>query len=398
MESETGLIALGGLIFAYALVGKSLAKSIVTAPVLFLAAGFALNAAGIISLDHGEEGLHILAEVSLVVLLFADAAVIDVRALARGATKPARMLFLGLPIMVALGFLAGLLLLWGWPLWEIALIAAILAPTDAALSQAIIANTAVPEHIRRTLSAESGLNDGLALPFVVFFGCFAVGGIHDAQQLSWWVFVGEQIGFGILVGLAVGLAGGFVLRAAQSSGLSSASFGGIAVLALAGLAYLLSTAVHGNGFLATFVAGMAFGTLMQGRGEFVFEFMETEGQLLTVLSFFVIGAVLLPEGLPHVTPAMVILVLLSLFVLRPVAIAASLIGTGTSRLETFVYGWFGPRGLATALFALVVLQTFDGLKMNTEILAISSFAVLASAILHGATAAPAGRLFRPRRS
>ncbi|BAQ17939.1 cation:proton antiporter [Methyloceanibacter caenitepidi] len=393
MTTEWGLLAVAALVFAYALCGKRLADSILTGPMLFLFAGWGFHTLGLIELGHGAEGLYVLAEISLIVLLFADAAAIDPRLLWKGASIPARMLILGLPfaILFGFGFAAGLLP--AWPLWELALVAAILAPTDAALSQPIITDPRVPERIGRSLSAESGLNDGFALPFILFFGCFAVGGVHDQVQVPWWVFVGEQVGLGALIGGAIGYGGGWLLRIAQDRGLTSDGFGGIAVLALAGLAYLAAQAGHGNGFLAAFAAGLAFGEVLRGRSRFVFEFIETEGQILTVLSFFVIGAVLLPEGLPHATWPMVALVLASLFVLRPAAIWLSLVGAGIGTKEKLFYGWFGPRGLATALFALLVLDAFDLLKMRDEILAIAAIAVLLSCVLHGLTAAPAARLF-----
>lgn len=396
MTVEMGLITFLALVLGYALIGRRLADSVLTAPMIFLVGGYACASAGLMSSSVTHHGLELLAEVALVILLFADAAMIDPRALARGAAKPARMLLIGLPVMVLLGFVAGVVLLPGWPLWEIALIAALLAPTDAALGQSVITNPRIPASIRQTLSAESGLNDGLALPFVVFFGCFAVGGIHDQVPESWWVYVGEQIGFGTLAGLFVGWAGAQLLRFAQKSGSSTESLGGLAVIALAGLAYLLAHEVDGNGFVAAFVAGLMFGQVLRGHGKFVFEFMETEGQLLSVFAFFAIGALLLPEGFAHVTPAMAVLVALSLFLLRPAAIWISLAGTGTPPGEKIFYGWFGPRGLATALFALLVLGAFDDLQMRDGILAVAALAVTASALLHGVTAAPAARFFGSR--
>jgi len=393
MTTGLGLLALTALVFVYALFGKRLSDSILTGPMIFLFAGWGFHTVGLVDLGHSEHGLQLLAEVSLVVLLFADAAMIDPARLWKGAAVPARMLLIGLPLAILFGFATALGFLPGWPLWELALVAAILAPTDAALSQSVITNPRIPERIRRTLSAESGLNDGFALPFVLFFGCFAVGGVHDQVEVPWWVFVGQQVGLGALIGAGVGYAGGWLLRLAQDRGLTSDGFGGVAVLAVAGLAYLAAQAGHGNGFLAAFVAGLAFGKVLLGRSHFVFEFIETEGQILTVLSFFVIGAVLLPEGLPHMTWPMVGLVLASLFLLRPAAIWLSLAGAHVGTKENLFYGWFGPRGLATALFALLVLDAFELLKMRDDILAIAAIAVLLSVVLHGLTAAPAATLF-----
>lgn len=393
MSAEMGLIALLCLLFGYALIGRRLASTIITAPMIFLLGGYLAFQAGIVETEGAAHSLHLLAEVALVVLLFADAAMIDPKALIRGAAKPARMLLIGLPLMVLFGFLAGEVLLPGWPIWEVALLAALLAPTDAALGQAVVTNPAIPEPMRRTLSAESGLNDGLALPFVVFFGCLAVGGVHDEVQVSWAHFVGQQIGYGALAGIGIGAVGGWLLRQSQNLHFTNDALGGIAVLTLSGLAYLLAHELHGNGFIAAFTAGLTFGQFLRRRSGFVFEFIETEGQLLMLLAFFAIGALLLPMGLSFATPALVVLVGLSLFVLRPAAIWISLMGSGAPTVERAFFGWFGPRGLATALFALLALGAFEGLHMREEILATAAIAVMASAVLHGASAAPAGRWF-----
>ncbi|MEM1360377.1 MAG: cation:proton antiporter [Pseudomonadota bacterium] len=393
MSAELGLIALLSLLFGYALIGHRLSSTMITAPMIFLLGGYWAYLAGIVDTEGAEHNLSLLAEVALIVLLFADAAMINPKALIRGAAKPARMLLIGLPLMVLFGFLAGELLLPGWPIWEIALLAALLAPTDAALGQAVITNPAIPEPMRRTLSAESGLNDGLALPFVVFFGCLAVGGVHDEVQVGWGQFVGQQVGFGVLAGLCVGAVGGWLLRQAQNFHYTNNALGGIAVLTLSGLAYLFAHELHGNGFIAAFIAGLTFGQVLRNRSGFVFEFIETEGQLLMLLAFFAIGALLIPIGLSFATPALIALVALSLFVLRPAAIWISLMGSGASRVERAFFGWFGPRGLATALFALLALGAFEGLRMREEILAAAAVAVMASAVLHGASAAPAGRWF-----
>lgn len=391
MSPELGLIVFLGLVFVYALVSRRLASSMLTAPMIFLAGGLACAQAGLIEAQGASAGLEHLAEAALVALLFADAAMINPRTLLRDAANPARMLLIGLPLAIALGFVAGMVLLPGWPVWEIALLAAVLAPTDAALGQSIITNPAIPERMRRNLSAESGLNDGLALPFVVFFGCFAVGGIHDEIQYAWYVFVGQQLGFGLLAGAIVGGLGGWALRHARLNGLASRGVGGLAAVALAGLAYLVAQELGGNGFIAAFIAGLIFGGILKEECHIVLEFIETEGQLVSQLAFFSIGVLILPFAFAHTGPGIVLLILLSLFVLRPAAIWLSL--PGMPARERLFYGWFGPRGLATALFALLVLDTYDGVTRHDEILAAAGLAVLLSAVLHGASAGAVGRAY-----
>ncbi|MEM8553771.1 MAG: cation:proton antiporter [Pseudomonadota bacterium] len=391
MSSELGLLIFLFLVFAFALVSRRLGSTGITAPMIFLGGGWLCAHYGLVTDTATGHGLSMLAEAALVILLFADAAMISPRDLFRDAAKPGRMLVIGLPIMIALGFVAGLVFLPGWPIWEIALLAALLAPTDAALGQAVVTNPAIPEPMRRALSAESGLNDGLALPFVVFFGCLAVGGVHDQVETGWIVFVGEQIGFGVVAGVLVGGIGGYLLRLAQDKDLSGEGLGGLAVFALAGLSYLVAHELEGNGFIAAFVAGLSCGEMLKGRAHMVFEFLDTEGQLVSQLAFFAIGALLLPVAFEHATVVLVLYILLSLIVLRPVAIWLSLPGVDTS--ERLFFGWFGPRGLATALFALLVLEAFEDLAMREMLLAAAGIAVVLSAVLHGASAAVVGRAY-----
>ena len=394
--SQGILLALAVAALLYATFAKRLSDSIVTPPMVFLGLGIAL--AGFSSGGgHGlEETLHLVAEITLVIVLFSDAAMVKFRMLRHDLALPGRMLLIGLPLAIAFGLLVNLLLLPGWPVWELALLAAILAPTDAALGQAVITNPHVPERIRRALTVESGVNDGLALPAVLFFACLAVGGVHDNVQTSWAVFTAKQIGLGALVGAAVGAGGALLMRFATARGLTNETFEGIGVLALAATSYLLAAQVGGNGFLAAFAGGLAFGALLEGRCAFVFEFIETEGQLLVLGTFLLLGMSITPDVMAHMEPIWLVLVLVSLFVSRPLAIWISLAGSPVTRFEKGFLGWFGPRGLATALFALLVLQQFDRLQHGEEILLISFLAVLISAVLHGVTAAPGARMIARR--
>lgn len=391
--SEAGLLIAAVAIFAYALIARRLSDWILTAPMVFLGLGWGMTEAGLFHVEGAEKALHLLAEATLVIVLFSDAAAVDLVALRKRFVWPERMLLIGLPATMALGTLAGWILLPGWPIWEVALLAAILAPTDAALGQAVVTNPAVPDRVRRALTVESGLNDGLALPAVLFFGCIAVGGVHDNIQSSWLIFAAEQIGLAALSGAAVGWLGGLAMRAASNLRLSTEAFEGVGVLALAGLSYLASTSLGGNGFLAAFVGGLAFGAVMKGRCKFVFEFMETEGQILVLATFLLIGAALLPEAAARIEPVAILLILISLFAVRPAAIWLSLWRTDAAPLTKGFLGWFGPRGLATVLFALLVVGQLDALKHGDEILTISAIAVALSAVLHGVSAAPGARWY-----
>ncbi len=390
---KSGLLIACFVVFIYALFTKRITNTILTAPIVFLALGWGLAEASLVQRGTGEAIFHVLAEGTLIVLLFADAAMIDSRSLQSRYVWPERMLLLGLPLSILFGTGVVVLAFPDWSIWEAALLASILAPTDAALGQSVVTNNAVPKRMRQTLIVESGANDGLALPAVIFFACLAVGGVHEQVQIGLVPFIGQQIGLGVLVGSLVGWLGGKAILAANTSGLSERTVEGIAALALALISYLIALELGGNGFLAAFVAGLVFGRVVGPHGHVVREFLETEGQGLIIAVFLLIGGVLLPEALHHATLPMILFVLISLIIVRPLAIWFCLWRTdATSGVKLFL-GWFGPRGLATVLFAIVVVGSFDALKRTEEILTIATLTVVISALMHGMTAAPAAKRF-----
>jgi len=390
----TGLLIVAIFTAAFTLVANRLRTTIVTAPMVFLTLGLALSMTGLLPQKEAVHGLHLVAEIALLILLFVDAAQIDLSALRKQHVWPVRMLFLGLPAAIVLGTLAAFPFLPGWPLVAVALVASILAPTDAALGQAVVTNPIVPDRVRRALTVESGLNDGLALPAILLFASLAANAM-DGTQTNWTVFVIKQLGLGPLVGIVIGIVGGKLVLLADKQGLTSNTFEGIGVLALAGSAYLGATQVGGNGFIAAFVGGLCFGNVVKGHCKFIYEFTESEGQMLTWAAFFLIGLALIPEALLHLTPSILAIILISLFVVRPLAIWISLSGTDASPVTRIFFGWFGPRGLATALFALLILPKITD-QLAAPVLAIAINAVWISALLHGLSAMPAARWYATR--
>ena len=378
----------------FCMIAHRLSRTVVTAPMVFLGLGVGLHATGMVPQHGTEASLHVVAEVALIVLLFLDAAQIDARELRSRFVWPVRMLGIGLPLALVFGTVVGLLLLPGWPLVAVALVAAILAPTDAALGQAVVSNPAVPTRPRRALTVESGLNDGLALPVILLLAVLAAPD-GMAPAMGWLTFGVLQVTLGPLVGAIMGVVGARVLLWAKAADYTADVYEGIGALALAVAAYLGATLLGGNGFISAFVAGLAFGAIVQGRCKFVFEFTESEGQFLSWAAFFLLGAVLVPEAVAHLTWPMLALILISLLVVRPLAIWLSLIGTDASPTTRLFFGWFGPRGLATALFALLVVEQIDH-HLGEQVLHIAINAVWISALLHGLTAAPAARWYGAR--
>ncbi|WP_380052508.1 cation:proton antiporter [Falsihalocynthiibacter sp. SS001] len=380
----TAYLAFAFFLFAFSTVAKRLSSTVVTAPMAFLAFGVLLDGVGLIPEDDFTEILHLVAEVTLVVLLFLDAAKINIFAVKKRHVWPERMLAIGLPVGFVLGIAVGWLIMPGWPLAAIALISAILVPTDAALGLSVVTNKAVPERARRALTIESGLNDGLALPLVLISAAFASEAAF-APSDGWGWFITRQLVLGPIAGIVIGTVGAMSLARATREKLTSDTFEGLAALALAALSYTCALSIGGNGFIAAFVAGLSFGAIVRGQFEFVYEFTESEGQLLSWVSFFLLGAVLVPEAIASLDMRSFVLILSSLVIVRPVAIWISLIGTDASPLTRLFFGWFGPRGLATALFAMLVYEDMVP-EFGESVLNIAINAVWISALLHGVTA------------
>jgi NhaP-type Na+/H+ or K+/H+ antiporter len=395
--------AQGYLVVSAALLGLATLSGLLgrvglTPPILCLAAGFALDRSGLLPSGAGDGLLRIVAEATLAVVLFGDAARTRFTALRRSAVWTGRVLLIGGPLSVVLGTAVFALMLDGWDVLAVAVLAALLVPTDAVLSQRLFSNDGVPDTVRETLTAESGLNDGLALPSVIFLACAAVGFEHALRQESWLVFAMDQIGYGTLTGLATGALGALLLSPILGRG----SAPGTAALALVPVAYFAATASGGNGFVGVFVAGLtlsaAMARLVPDRPEArdrVHDFVERDGQLLTMVAFLFIGAAMLPDAVARFEPAWGLVVAASLLVVRPVAVWIALAGSGADWRIRLAMGWFGPRGLATALFAVFVLREFMALGQGQDILAIATLAVAASAVLHGLTAPAAALLCGP---
>ncbi|WP_108881487.1 cation:proton antiporter domain-containing protein [Anderseniella sp. Alg231-50] len=375
----------------YTILAKRLASTPLTAPMLFIAFGALMSVSGLFKADQAEHILHFTAEIALILLLFLDASQIDLKVLRRDHGWPIRMLLTGLPLSVLIGSVFAWLLLPGWPVAAVVLMAALLAPTDAALGQAVVSNTIVPDRVRRTLTVESGLNDGLALPLVLLFASLLSAEVSQ-DGTYWLVFAAAQLILGPIAGIVMGWLGGRVLLWSKAKNYTSEVYEGVGAIALAIATYLLANQIGGNGFIAAFVGGLTFGNVVKGQCKFIYEFTESEGQMLSWGAFFLLGLVLVPTAVNHLDAAGLAVILTSLFIVRPLAVWMSLARTDTSAMTRLFLGWFGPRGLATALFALLVAQQ-NGPEAAEPILMLAINAVWISALLHGVTAAPAAKWY-----
>ncbi len=393
MDTEAFVIVAVGLIL-FGLVSKRLESSVLTGPMLFAGLGLVIGSAvlDIADFDIGHGFIHLLAEVTLILVLFSDAARIDLRVVRRDHGLPVRMLLIGMPLTIAFGLAVALGLPLGLGLWEAALLAAILAPTDAALGQSVVTSPRVPARIRQALNIESGLNDGIALPLVLLFASLASAGQAEAGDRNWIAFGALQVTLGPLAGIVVGGMAARLIDRAAGAGWMAESAQGPAILAVALLSYACAEMIGGNGFIAAFTAGMVFGNQVRDRCRFLFEFAEAEGQLLTLLTFLIFGAAILPAAIGHVGWAVLVYALLSLTAIRMVPVAVSLVGAGLKPPTIGFLAWFGPRGLASILFALFVLED-TAIPGAQTIMVVVIVTVTLSILAHGLTAAPAARWY-----
>lgn len=374
------------LLAGIALITGWLERGLATIPMLCLALGYGASTFGTFPSGIMLSGLEWVAEGTLAIVLFADAARLTFAKIRHQLRWPGRMLLFGMPLAVVIGYGAIAPFYPELSVWAVILLAALLVPTDAALGKAVFENPAVPDRVRDCLLAESGLNDGLALPFIIFAACATIGFDHELNQPNWLLFAFQQIGFGILCGVIIGAAGGFLLREAIGRHLAKPDQGAVFALMLILITYLAAELIGGNAFVAVFVSGLFFGGVAGDCAKRADEFLESDGLLLTMLSFVFIGAILLPSGLAVIDWRGIVVILLSLFLVRPLAVWLSLIGSNADTRSRLFLGWFGPRGLATALFAVIVLSEFADLAAMQTLIGLTAVTVAISTVLHGISA------------
>ncbi|GMR02676.1 MAG: cation:proton antiporter [Acidimicrobiia bacterium] len=389
-----GIALLIVLFIAYALLSRKLEHSSVTGPMIFTAAGVvtALVLIGrgasveALSLDIRSDAVQVLLEVTLVIILFSDAVLIDVRAIRRDAFLPGRLLGIGLPLTILAGTVVAMALVPGLGFWPAAVIAVILAPTDAALGQAVLANDNVPDVVRQGLGVESGLNDGIAVPFLAIAVAGAADEMRSGTEIA-TVFL-QEIGLAVIIGLLVGWLGALSIRYAYDNGWMTRGWRQVTVIFLALLSFALADPLGGSGFIAAFVGGLTFGANVRDEYPDIDNFSEGVGHLLTMLTFFVFGALILTPALDVITWQIVFYAVLSLTIVRMIPVAVALFGTGLGSPTQVYIGWFGPRGLASLVFMGTVVVDAAPDEASV-IIAISAATVGLSVLLHGLSAWPA---------
>ncbi|HQQ95200.1 MAG TPA: cation:proton antiporter, partial [Bacteroidia bacterium] len=366
------------------------------APMLFTTAGLLLSLISFGSIHNGITApwIKTIAEITLILVLFTDASTIHIPTLLKGSNLPLRLLFIGLPVTMIIGILIAYALFPNENKWVMALTALILSPTDAALGVAVVTGNQIPLRIRQTINAESGLNDGLTLPAVLACMAFLNGSSSVSGEWHiWLIFMVKQFVFGPLVGALVGWLGGFLTDKASEREWMSSTFQRISSIVLAITAYYLAEWIHGNGFIAAFFSGLLLGTRNRTVRERQHAFGEADSQILVLFIFLLLGLIMIPESLPHWNLEVFLYALLNLTVIRVIPAMISLWGTGLSMQDKFFISWFGPKGIASLLFTLMLVVDLG--KTNHEtLISIVSLTVLLSIFLHGISAHMLSKLYR----
>jgi NhaP-type Na+/H+ or K+/H+ antiporter len=383
------------LILVYGLFSKALEKSVVSAPMIFVALGVAASFFSVEALKEGINAplLKILAELTLVLVLFLDASTINRSALKKQRSLPLRLLLIGLPLTMLLGFFIAIPLFPGSNLWMLAIMALILSPTDAALGLAVVTSKMVPEKIRQTINVESGLNDGIALPPILI--CIAALATHKADEGSgssyWLMFTVKQFVYGPAIGGLVGYIGGMLVEKASQKGWMNHTFQSLSAISIAILAFALAEMVHGNGFIAAYFAGLLLGTRTREIRDRIHEFGEAESQALVLFIFLLFGMILIPGTYMYWDIQAWIYAILSLTVIRMLPVAISLAGTKLPWSSVVFIGWFGPRGIASVLYLLLVIIEL-GKNGYERMISVIALTVMLSIFLHGITAVPFSKM------
>lgn len=389
MES-IGLLAIVTCILLTAAISRRIKGTIFTLPMIYTVLGILLGSLFLDLFPLLLEGgvVELISKLTLVIVLATDASRIDVQGIFRDHNLPMRLLAIGLPLTMIFGTIAAVLIFTDLNVWEAVVLGVILSPTDASLGQSVVSNPKVPLRVRQALNIESGLNDGIALPFLLLAISVAQSELIYHRPAQFIVSVGIQIGIGIVVGLVLGYLGVKYVRWGATSGWMSRNFQKITSLALILFVYGLADLVGGNGFIAAFCLGLASRNVAgEKESENLYDFAEAELTVFMLLTFILFGAVVVPPAVRAIDLNIVFYAILSLTIVRLIPVAISLVGTKIQPVTTLFLGWFGPRGIASILYIFIVLEA-ENISGSNLIYNVVVVTVLLSIFVHGFTAAP----------
>jgi NhaP-type Na+/H+ or K+/H+ antiporter len=387
---DWGLGTVGLTLLLLAAVSKRLSSTRLTPAMVVVAVGILVGPLVLDDLTVGPTSstVRTLAEATLAVVLFSDSSRINLSALRREISIPVRLLGVGLPLTIAAGTLLALALFGSFSVSEALILGVILAPTDAGLGSAVVTDTRLPQRVRQSLNIESGLNDGICVPLLLIVlatASGAAGAPHPAEVL------GEEIGYGLVGGLTAGALASAIVVVAGARGLIEDAWRQIIPVAAAVLAFGIAEALGGSGFIAAFTAGALFGLLALDNADGIMHFTDEAGALLDSVTFLIFGAVLLGPALEQVNWQVGLYAALSLTVVRMLPVAIAMLGAQARAPTVAFIGWFGPRGLASIVFAVIVEDTHQA--HAAALLTACYVTVGLSVLIHGFSAAPLVRRY-----
>jgi NhaP-type Na+/H+ or K+/H+ antiporter len=381
------VLLIGGGLLAFAFISRRVAGTPLTAPIAFVVLGLAVGSEGLdlLGLELELSGVLTLVEAALALLLFSDAADLDARRLVRQRGLPLRLLAVGLPLTIVLGAVIAAWMLPGLAMFEAVALAVVLAPTDAALGQAVVSDQRLPPVVRQGLSVESGLNDGVCVPLLLAAIAFADVDASPGHAGTVLVDLVEELAIAGAVGCVAGLVVGSLRNWSTQRGWLLPGWAVLVPLITTGMVYIVTVDLGGSGFIASFVAGLTYGRTVGPVVDREKELDARLGELFGALTFVLFGAVMVGRGLSNVSVPTVLYALLSLTVIRLAPVAVALAGSRARPPTVALIGWFGPRGLATIVFALTIVEA-SGLPQAPLIIEVATVTVLLSVFAHGLTA------------
>jgi NhaP-type Na+/H+ or K+/H+ antiporter len=391
------LTLIAGFLLLYSIFAGRFESRLVNGPLMFLSVGVLLGPAvlDILHLSVDGPGLRLLAELTLAIVLFTDAANANLVVLRANNGLPLRLLLIGLPLCLISGWAFALLLFDDMPWLEAAILATMLAPTDAALGKAVVSNPVIPASIRESLNVESGLNDGICVPLLLLLLALLVPEeLHQGTLALALTLIAEEIGIGLLAGVCLALTTAVLVRFAIRHEWNLPLWKPLIMPGLAVLSFSLAQWIGGSGFIAAFVCGLVSGHLLGKHKHAYLQSNENYGDLLSVMVWLVFGAVVIAKAWPYFTWQSWVYAIASLTFLRMIPVWISLIGSGMAIETRLFIGWFGPRGLASIVFVVIVLQ--HTLIVREQLAATVICTILLSVVLHGITANPWARRFSLR--
>jgi len=395
MHEHMTILGIALVILGYGYFSRLINRYNISGPMVFTAVGIMLSPLllGNEPVQPNSESVQVIAEIALILVLFSDAAALNLSRLKRQWRLPARLLFVAMPITIVLTTFTAQYFYPNEPLIYLFLLALILAPTDAALGKAVVSDTRIPETVRNTINVESGLNDGIVFPILLTVLAIITTDGEGSQNSGWLGYIAQQIAIGALGGALVGWGGAKLAQLTMSRRWMEHQYYNLIPIALAIFAYYFAEFFGGNGYIAAFFGGLFLGNTDKVLRTHVEEFAESEGEFLVMVSFLIFGLVFVPETLPYWDLKALIFAILSLTLLRMLPVV---LGFGGFRLDLstrLFIGWFGPRGIASILYILVAIHQLGLSHGHETIFAVATLTILLSIILHGLSAKPLAILY-----